>query len=91
MKAICDGQSTRQQVVQQNLDQYRAVFNRTGQNMDVLKAVSQITPPCLCSRIAYVGVLGDQEVRARRSESRLSAFARSPRMTLGKRACQRLG
>jgi DNA topoisomerase-3 len=45
MKAICDGQTTRQQVVQQNLDQYRAVFNRTGQNMDVLKAVSQITPP----------------------------------------------
>jgi DNA topoisomerase III len=41
MKAICEGRSRRSDVVQQNLDQYRAVFNRTVQQMDVLKAVSQ--------------------------------------------------
>jgi DNA topoisomerase-3 len=45
MKAICDGHTTRQQVVQQNLEQYRVVFNRTAQQINVLKCVSQITPP----------------------------------------------
>ncbi|KAF2738819.1 prokaryotic type I DNA topoisomerase [Polyplosphaeria fusca] len=38
MKAICEGRSTRNDVVQQNLEQYRAVFNRTVQQMSVLKA-----------------------------------------------------
>jgi DNA topoisomerase-3 len=41
MKAICDGRSTRQDVVQQNLEQYRIVFNRTAQQINVLKSVSQ--------------------------------------------------
>ncbi|KAH7135643.1 DNA topoisomerase 3-beta [Dendryphion nanum] len=41
MKAICEGRSTRNDVVQQNLEQYRAVFNRTQQQMNVLKAVSR--------------------------------------------------
>lgn len=41
MKAICEGRSTRQDVVQQNLEQYRAVFNRTAQQINVLKSVSQ--------------------------------------------------
>lgn len=41
MKAICDGRSTRQDVVQQNLEQYRIVFNRTAQHINVLKSVSQ--------------------------------------------------
>jgi DNA topoisomerase-3 len=45
MKAICDGQTTRQQVVQQNLEQYLTVFNRTAQHMNVLKSVSRNTPP----------------------------------------------
>lgn len=40
MKAICDGTTTRHDVVQQNLVQYRAVFVRTMQQMDVIKAVS---------------------------------------------------
>lgn len=44
MKAICEGRSTRNDVVQQNLDQYRAVFNRTAQQINVLKSVSEIAP-----------------------------------------------
>lgn len=40
MKAICDGTITRHDVVQQNLEQYRAVFVRTMQQMEVIKAVS---------------------------------------------------
>ena len=40
MKAICEGRSSRNDVVQQSLDQYRAVFNRTTQQINVLKAVS---------------------------------------------------
>jgi hypothetical protein len=59
MKAICEGRTTRHDVVQQNLEQYRAVFNRTAQQINVLKSVSQcnITPTAgtlLCSRVAYV-------------------------------------
>ncbi|KAF2676149.1 DNA topoisomerase 3-beta [Lentithecium fluviatile CBS 122367] len=38
MKAICGGRSTRNEVVQQNLEQYRAVFTRTTQQINVLKA-----------------------------------------------------
>ncbi|KAF2744857.1 DNA topoisomerase [Sporormia fimetaria CBS 119925] len=38
MKAICDGRSTRHEVVQQNLEQYRAVYTRTTQQIGVLKA-----------------------------------------------------
>lgn len=41
MKAICEGRSTRDDVVQQNLEQYRAVFNRTVQQINVLKSVRQ--------------------------------------------------
>lgn len=37
MKAICEGRTTRNDVVQQNLEQYRAVFNRTVQQINVLK------------------------------------------------------
>lgn len=40
MKAICEGRSSRNDVVQQNVEQYRAVFNRTTQQINVLKAVS---------------------------------------------------
>ncbi|KAF1834803.1 prokaryotic type I DNA topoisomerase [Decorospora gaudefroyi] len=38
MKAICEGRTTRNDVVQQNLEQYRAVFNRTVQQIHVLKS-----------------------------------------------------
>jgi DNA topoisomerase-3 len=40
MKAICDGTTTRHDVVQQNLEKYRAAFVRTMQQMEVIKAVS---------------------------------------------------
>ncbi|KAA8624688.1 DNA topoisomerase 3-beta [Pyrenophora tritici-repentis] len=38
MKAICEGRTTRNDVVQQNLEKYRAVFNRTNQQINVLKS-----------------------------------------------------
>ncbi|KAF1843137.1 DNA topoisomerase 3-beta [Cucurbitaria berberidis CBS 394.84] len=38
MKAICDGHTTRNDVVHRNLEQYRAVFNRTVQQINVLKS-----------------------------------------------------
>ncbi|KIV88395.1 hypothetical protein PV10_08081 [Exophiala mesophila] len=37
MKAICEGRQTRTEVVQQSLDQYRQVFVKTQQEIDVLK------------------------------------------------------
>ena len=40
MKAICDGNSTRVQVVHESLEMYRDVYVRTTQRMDVLKSVS---------------------------------------------------
>jgi DNA topoisomerase-3 len=39
MKAICEGRSTRTDVVHRNLEQYREVFVRTTQQINVLKAV----------------------------------------------------
>jgi predicted lysophospholipase L1 biosynthesis ABC-type transport system permease subunit len=55
MKAICEGRTTRQEVVRQNLEQYRTVFNRTAQQINVLKSVSQYCSTLvLCSRVAYV-------------------------------------
>jgi DNA topoisomerase-3 len=39
MKAICDGTTNGRDVVRQNLEQYRAVFVRTVQQMSVIKAV----------------------------------------------------
>lgn len=39
MKAICDGQSTKMQVVHESLNMYREVFVRTTQQMDVLRTV----------------------------------------------------
>ena len=41
MKAICEGTQTRNDVVQRNIEQYRAVFARTSQQMGVLKAVRE--------------------------------------------------
>ena len=40
MRAICEGQRTKHDVVQQSLEQYRAVYLRTKENLGVLKAVS---------------------------------------------------
>ena len=41
MKAICAGARSRNDVVQQNLEQYRDVFMRTQQQINVLKEVSE--------------------------------------------------
>ncbi|TKA58657.1 hypothetical protein B0A49_10376, partial [Cryomyces minteri] len=38
MKAICAGSTTRREVVQQSLEQYREVFARTTVRIEVLKA-----------------------------------------------------
>jgi hypothetical protein len=46
MRAICAGTATRNDVVQQNLEQYRAVFMRTAQQMNVLKTVSGVRCGC---------------------------------------------
>ena len=45
MKAICEGRITRNDVVQQNLEQYRAVFTRTQQQINVLKDVGRAAHP----------------------------------------------
>jgi hypothetical protein len=46
MKAICEGRSTKHQVVQQSLEQYREVFVRTKQQIGVLKGVSSPSSHC---------------------------------------------
>ncbi len=40
MKAICAGTASRNDVVHESLNQYREVFVKTMQQIDVLKAVS---------------------------------------------------
>ena len=40
MKAICEGRKTRQEVIYETIEQYRAVYVRTQQRLDVLRAVS---------------------------------------------------
>jgi hypothetical protein len=40
MKAICEGRMTKYEVVQQSLEQYREVFIKTNQQINVLKGVS---------------------------------------------------
>jgi DNA topoisomerase-3 len=39
MKAICEGRASRGDVVQQSIEQYRAVYVRTREQMSVLKEV----------------------------------------------------
>jgi DNA topoisomerase-3 len=56
MTAICQGTQTRNDVVRQNLERYRAVFARTTQEMDVLKAVSVEPLPDI--RLVLIGTLG---------------------------------
>jgi hypothetical protein len=53
MKAICEGRTTRAAVVQETLEQYRAVYARTEQRMDLLKAVRTI--PDVCSPLCADG------------------------------------
>ena len=40
MKAICEGRKSREEVVDETLGQYRAVYGRTEQHIDLLKRVS---------------------------------------------------
>ena len=39
MKAICEGRKTRREVIQETIEQYRAVYVRTQQRLDVLRTV----------------------------------------------------
>lgn len=41
MSAICEGRTTKNVVVQETIEQYRAVYRRTQQGMNFLKAVSR--------------------------------------------------
>lgn len=40
MKAICEGRKTRREVIDETVEQYRAVYVRTQNRMDVLRTVS---------------------------------------------------
>lgn len=40
MKAVCEGRKTRREVIEETVAQYRAVYERTQQRLDVLRAVS---------------------------------------------------
>ena len=40
MKAICEGRKGQREVIEETIEQYRAVFVRTEQRVDVLRAVS---------------------------------------------------
>lgn len=42
MKAICDGTSNRRDVVNRNVQQYSQVFQRTMQQMSVIKDVGDV-------------------------------------------------
>lgn len=43
MKAICDGTRTKSDVVYANIEQYREVYVRAVQQLDVLKAVRSLS------------------------------------------------
>lgn len=45
MKAICDGRTTRQAVLNESINQYRQVYNQSQEKLHVLKAVSSDGPP----------------------------------------------
>lgn len=45
MKAICEGRITKDDFLRQNLYQYRAVFDQSMEQLDVLKTVSDPTSP----------------------------------------------
>lgn len=42
MKAICEGRKTRAEVVEETVEQYRAVYVRTQQRLEMLRAVSEL-------------------------------------------------
>lgn len=42
MKAICEGRSTRDAVLQESIRQYRNIFNQSGEKLDVLRSVGVV-------------------------------------------------
>ena len=43
MKAICEGRKTRREVIDETIEQYRAVYQRTQRHMDILRAVREFS------------------------------------------------
>ena len=65
MKDICEGRKTRNDVVQESLDQYREVFTRTSQQIDVLKAVrTSASSPSSQSHVIGISILHSPGARA---------------------------
>ena len=42
MKAICEGRKTRREVINETVEQYRDVYVRTQQHLDVLRDVRSL-------------------------------------------------
>ena len=40
MKAVCEGRKSRREVIDETIEQYRAVYAHTQQRLDMLQAVS---------------------------------------------------
>ncbi len=61
MKAICEGRTTKQAVLQQNLTKYRQVFNQSRDEFNILKDVGgppvELRPPSIAPRVAGLGSL----------------------------------
>ena len=64
MKAICEGRKTQREVIEETVEQYRAVYVRTQQRLNVLKAVRVPS-----TSLATINVL----IMCSRSESTCSA------------------
>jgi hypothetical protein len=66
MKEICAGTKSRNDFVQETLEQYKGVFVRTQQQVAVLRAVSlpplSIVVMCLCADSLYVANVGVPEI-----------------------------
>ena len=65
MKAICEGRKTRREVIEETVQQYRAVYVRTQQRLDVLRAVRYFFPQSVAvadmSQSVRKYVVGEQE------------------------------
>lgn len=54
MKAICEGRTTRNAVLQESLNQYRHVYDQSTERLDVMRAVSAKSSPSLPNTIFFV-------------------------------------
>lgn len=62
MKAVCEGRRTKMDVVQETIEQYRAVYVRSAQRFDMLRRVSC----CFVRRANDADIVAvDPEIRAR--------------------------